>query len=184
MSVADEPGTASILAEVACPRCKELAARLVFHGGELLLHYQAIGLVDRPEHPVLSFSWDSIVLPRERQKIPFGCWQTRCADAACMTSFVLEAKRLIQLAGHVRKCGWPVRWTPEALDMERSDKLRPLFEWRFAGPDPKVPETRRVQLSSPPPLTNDNVRPLPPRSLIQARIRLERQSNPISDLIE
>lgn len=150
------------MAEVGCPHCGRIVAKVLqAPGGALSVEYRSLGMAERPE-PVYGvedrrwYRWEVPEVPDDGSS--WAGTEAACRDVhGCGGRFILEARRVRQLAERAGALGHSVRWTPDEADIERSDGLG-IYS---AGHSPiRTPATRqaamqgawRLRMSEPPPL--------------------------------
>jgi hypothetical protein len=160
-----------IVAEVLCPRCRHLIARI--HqgpGGRLSVEYRSPQWAENSDHldrPLVVWdvkTWQITAdRPSERshtvgEVISWGGAECACKNArGCGSTFILERSRVRELVERHGIHGGLVRWHPAEVDMRRSDCLRPTLHFEEMPPVVRQQATL-AQLSPPPPLEDRNIR--------------------------
>jgi hypothetical protein len=137
--------------ECPCPSCHRVVAQLAEDDGALVVRYRSAGIKDRPDRVVEQRTWQTSVVPSEDSNTVLAYWESTCKDVRCQGRFVLDLRRVRQLAGKCRP-GSVLRWQPQEADVERSERLRPILHMATL-PEP-INDLRRLALSDPPPLVN------------------------------
>jgi hypothetical protein len=156
----------TLLAEIGCPECGRLIARVQCHPRLSVEHRLPMGIAERGDRHVEVRPWNSSDVTDGGWQI----WACGCGVVTCGGMFVLETQRVRQLAERANICGGPIRWRPTGAEVQRSDRLRPevnTYLHYLPGAE-SAEELTRLKESEPPPLVQ--VRRISGASEINRRI--------------